>query len=86
MNKRLIVLQDGNKDCGNAALLSIIRFYGGDIPISKLVEMNNTTKEGTNFLNLKYTALQIASKLLQPNQLTYFYILLFLQLHLKVQF
>jgi len=59
MNKRLIVLQDGNKDCGSAALLSIIRFYGGDIPISKLVEMNNTTKEGTNFLNLKYTASQI---------------------------
>ena len=53
MNKKLIVLQDGNKECGSAALLSIIRFYGGDIQISKLVEMTNTTKEGTNFLNIK---------------------------------
>ena len=53
MNKKLIFLQDGNKECGSAALLSIIRYYGGDIPINKLVEMTNTTKEGTNFLNLK---------------------------------
>ena len=53
MNKKLIVLQDGNKECGSAALLSIIRFYDGDIAISKLVEMTNTTKDGTNFLNIK---------------------------------
>ena len=59
MNKKLIVLQDGNKECGSACLLSIIRFYGGDISINKLVEMNNTTKEGTNFLNIKNTALKL---------------------------
>lgn len=59
MNKKLIVLQDGNKECGSAALLSIIRFYGGDISISKLVDMTNTTKEGTNFLNIKNAALKL---------------------------
>ena len=59
MNKKLIVLQNGNKECGSASLLSIIRYYGGDIPISKLVEMTNTTKEGTNFLNIKNAALEL---------------------------
>ena len=59
MNKKLIVLQDGSKECGSAALLSIIRFYGGDISISKLVEMTNTTKNGTNFLNLKNTSYKL---------------------------
>jgi len=59
MNKKLIVLQDGNKECGSACLLSIIKFYDGDISVSKLVEMTNTTKEGTNFLNIKNTALKL---------------------------
>lgn len=59
MNKKLIVLQNGNKECGSAALLSIIRFFKGDIPLSTLVEMTNTTKEGTNFLNLKEAAYKL---------------------------
>jgi len=59
MNKKLIVLQDGNKDCGSACLLSIIRFYGGNISINKLVEMTNTTKEGTNFLNIKKASFEL---------------------------
>ena len=59
MKKKLIVLQDGNKECGSAALLSIIRFYDGDISISKLVEMTNTTKDGTNFLNIKNVAFKL---------------------------
>ena len=53
MKKELIVLQDGFKDCGSACLLSIIRYYGGDIPLSNLVELTNTTKNGTNLLELK---------------------------------
>ncbi len=56
MKKRLIVMQQDSKDCGSAALLSIIRFYGGDISLSKLVEMTETDKTGTNFLNIKKTA------------------------------
>ena len=56
MRKELIVLQDGFKDCGSACLLSIIRYYGGDIPLSNLVELTNTTRNGTNLLELKKVA------------------------------
>lgn len=52
MKKNLIVLQDGNKDCGSACLLSIIRYYGGDISIDRLIEMTKTTKDGTNFYSM----------------------------------
>lgn len=52
MKKHLVVLQEGNKDCGAASLLSIIRYYGGDISLDRLVEMTGTTKEGTNFYNM----------------------------------
>lgn len=52
MKKNLIVLQEGNKDCGSAALLSIIRYYGGDISIDRLIELTKTTKDGTNFYNI----------------------------------
>ena len=53
MRKNLIVLQDGYKECGAACLLSIIRYYGGNISINKLVELTNTTKIGTHFYNLR---------------------------------
>ena len=59
MRKELIVLQDGFKDCGSACLLSIIRYYGGDIPLSSLVELTNTTRNGTNLLELKKVAKSI---------------------------
>ena len=29
--KKYVVLQDGNKECGAACLLSIIKYYGGNI-------------------------------------------------------
>ena len=58
MKKNLVVKQDGYKECGVACLLSIIRYYGGNIPISMLLELTNTTKEGTTFLNLKNTAIK----------------------------
>ena len=53
MKKNLIVLQDGYKECGAACLLSIIRYYDGNISINKLVELTKTTKTGTHFYNLK---------------------------------
>ena len=31
MKKKLVVLQEGNKDCGVCCLLSIIRYYNGNI-------------------------------------------------------
>ena len=47
-----IVLQDGIKDCGICCLLSIIRFYGGEVPKEYLREITNTTKEGVSLYNL----------------------------------
>ena len=56
MKKRLIVRQDGYKECGAASLLSIIRYYGGNISIIKLVNLTKTNKDGTNFYNIKNAA------------------------------
>lgn len=53
MKKFLIVKQEGYKDCGAASLLSIIRYYHGNISINRLIELTNTTKTGTSFYNLK---------------------------------
>ncbi len=47
-----IVLQDGFKDCGICSLLSIIRFYGGDVSKEYLRELTNTTKNGVSAYNL----------------------------------
>lgn len=56
MKKNLIVKQDGYKECGAASLLSIIRYYGGNISINKLVKLTHTDKLGTNFYNIKVAA------------------------------
>ena len=56
MKKNLIVKQDGYKECGAASLLSIIRYYGGNISINKLVKLTATDKLGTNFYNIKAAA------------------------------
>ena len=47
-----VVLQDGIKDCGICSLLSIIRYYGGDVSKEYLREITNTTKEGVSLYNL----------------------------------
>ena len=47
-----VVLQDGIKDCGVCCLLSIIRYYGGDVSKEYLREITNTTKDGVSFYNL----------------------------------
>ena len=39
MKKNYIVLQDGIKECGSACLLSIIRYYKGNISMPKLLEL-----------------------------------------------
>ena len=48
----VIIRQDGIKDCGISCLLSIIRFYGGEVPKEYLRELTNTTKEGVSLYNL----------------------------------
>ena len=54
-----IVLQDGYKDCGVSSLLSIIRYYGGDISKEVLRDMTNTSNDGVNALNLINTAKEL---------------------------
>lgn len=57
--KQKIVLQDGIKECGAACLLSIIKYYGGNVSLERLLELTKTTKEGTTFYNLKEAANEI---------------------------
>lgn len=47
-----VALQDGNKDCGVCCLLSIIRYYGGDVSKEYLRELTGTTKTGVSFYQL----------------------------------
>lgn len=59
MRKHYEVIQDGLKECGCACLLSIIRYYGGNIPMNTLLEMTNTTSNGTNFYDISVAANEI---------------------------
>ena len=54
-----VVLQDGIKDCGICSLLSIIRYYGGDVSKEYLREITNTTKDGVTF----YMLIEAAKKI-----------------------
>ena len=47
-----VVIQDGEKNCGVACLLSIIRYYGGDVSQEILREYTNTSKDGVSALSL----------------------------------
>ena len=47
-----VVLQDGIKDCGICSLLSIVRYYGGDVSKEFLRELTNTTKSGVSAYKL----------------------------------
>jgi len=51
MNK-LSVKQNGFRDCASACLLSIIRYYGGDISKEEISYIIKTDKYGTNAYNL----------------------------------
>ena len=57
--KKNIVLQDGIKECGAACLQSIVRHYGGNISLERLLELTKTNKEGTNFYNISEAANEI---------------------------
>ena len=46
------MLQDGIKDCGICCLLSIIRYYGGEISKEMLRKLTNTSKDGVTAYNL----------------------------------
>ena len=56
MSNIKIVKQNDLKDCGVACLLSIIRFYNGNVPLETLRIDTHTDKDGTSFYNLIITA------------------------------
>ena len=56
MKRNYIVIQDGIKECGSACLLSVIRYYGGNVEVNRLLELTNTTKDGTNFYDITKAA------------------------------
>ena len=43
-----VVLQDGIKDCGVCCLLSVVRYYGGEISKEYLREITQTNKGGVS--------------------------------------
>ena len=52
MNKKLAVMQNSNKDCASACLLSIMRYYGCECSLDELSLILKTTNEGTNAYNI----------------------------------
>lgn len=60
--KRTIVLQHDASDCGVACLLSLIRYYDGEMSLAGLREISGTTRQGTTLLGLYQAALQVGFK------------------------
>lgn len=52
MKKEYVIKQRDARDCGACCLLSIIKYYGGYIPIEKIRLDTHTTIEGTTALNI----------------------------------
>ncbi len=52
MDKKVIVRQNGFKDCGPACLLSIMRYYNYDVSLDELSYILNVNSEGTNAYNI----------------------------------
>ena len=59
MNDKYCVLQDDLKDCGVCSLLSIIKFYNGNVSREYLRELTKTTKEGVSALNILRSAREL---------------------------
>ena len=59
MNKKYCILQDDLKDCGVCCLLSIIKFYNGDVSREYLKELTKTTNQGVSALNLLKAAREL---------------------------
>ena len=52
MNKKLIVRQNGFKDCGPSCLLSIMRYYGCEASHEEVAYILKTSNDGTNAFNI----------------------------------
>ena len=56
INKKLIVIQEEISDCGVCSLLSIIRYYGGNISLDDLRVSSLTSVDGVSVFNLSKCA------------------------------
>ncbi len=57
MKRRIeIVKQTSAKDCGPASLLSVIKYYGGYVPLERIKLDTKTSKDGTNLYDMKKAA------------------------------
>lgn len=52
MKRNVVVRQQDLKDCGVCSLLSIIKYYGGYVPLEKLRIDTNTSSDGTSAYQL----------------------------------
>ena len=59
MSDKYCVLQDDLKDCGVCSLLSIIKYYRGNVSKEYLRELTKTTKDGVSALNLLQAAREL---------------------------
>jgi len=59
VKKYPIVLQDEIKDCGVSCIQMIIKYYGGYVKKSNLLEMTKTSKKGTTAFNIKDTLINL---------------------------
>lgn len=59
IKKYEIVLQDEVKDCGASCIGMIVKFYGGYVNKSTLIDMTKTNKKGTTAFNLKNTLIDL---------------------------
>ena len=59
IKKYPLVIQDEYKDCGASCVSMVIKFYGGYVRKSKLLDMTKTTKRGTTAFNIKNTLMNL---------------------------
>ena len=57
--KKTFVPQIDARDCGVAALASIVKYYGSDYSLAHLRELAKTSKEGTTALGIVQAAQEI---------------------------
>lgn len=54
--KTLIVLQNERTDCGPAAILSVLRYHGGELPLPRLRELSGTGSDGSSLAGIAEAA------------------------------
>ena len=59
MSDKYCILQDDLKDCGVCSLLSVIKYFGGNVSKEYLRELSKTSKDGVKAVNLLRSAREL---------------------------